>query len=253
MFGFFKKIIKKDPYLERVALIMHQTIGPAFPLENAYNMAEECLHDLRINIKEGMFQDGSNPGENIMAYYSLCSMVNESSPSDDKMEVLKMSVMARLLKEKLGEFENMSSLEKGIFQFGEQALSDGPGTYAKEDIEKIKFDTVQIIMNLMRDQEVTASQQDVTEIVNNVSSSVGEKEVSKVGKKVLAVSVLSNAAGYYIDQEKHKLASSYFMCIGAAMRMYFEGQMDSYNEHQANALKTILEGYPSLGEELMTN
>lgn len=251
MFGLFKK--KKEPYLERVASILHQTIGPTLPLENAYNLAEECLQELRSNISRGMFQDGANPRENIMAYYSLCSMVNESSASDDKMDVLKISIMAQLLKEKLGEFESMSSLEKGIWQFGEQALSEGSGTYTKGDIEKIRSDAVQIIMDLMREQEVTASRQDVVKIVKNVSSNIGDKEVSKVGEKVLAVSVLSNATGYYIDQGGNDLAHSYFMCIGAAIRMHFEGQMDSYSEHQSKALSMIMQDHRSLGEELMTN
>jgi len=253
MLGFFKKKMKKDPYLERVASILHQTIGTTLPLENAYNLAEECLHELRNNISKGMFQDGANPRENIMAYYSLCSMVNESSASDDKMDVLKISIMAQLLKEKLGEFESMSSLEKGIWQFGEQALLESYGTHTKGDIEKIRADAVQIIMDLMREQEVTASQQDVAKIVKNVSSNIGDKEVSKVGEKVLAVSVLSNATGYYIDQGENDLAHSYFMCTGAAIRMHFEGQMDSYSEHQSNALNMIMQDYHSLGEELMSN
>ena len=50
MFGFFKKKMEKDPYLEKVASILHQTIGTTLPLENAYNLAEECLHELKNNI-----------------------------------------------------------------------------------------------------------------------------------------------------------------------------------------------------------
>lgn len=253
MLGFFKKKKKKDPYLENVASILHQTIGATLPLENAYNLAKECLNELRNNISKGMFQDGPNPRENIMAYYSLCTMVNESSADDDKMSVLKISVMTQLLKEKLGKFENMSLLEKGIWQFGEQALSEGSGDYTKEDIEKIKFDAVQIIMDLMRDQEVTASQQEVSKIVENVSCNVGDREVSKVGKNILAVSVLSNATGYYIDQGKTDIAYSYFMCIASAISKYFDGQMESYNDFQSNALSMVMQDYRSLGEELKAN
>ena len=63
---FFKK--KKDPYLENVGAILHQVLKPALPLENAYNLAEECLGDLKNDISSGAFQDGANPDEKIMAY-----------------------------------------------------------------------------------------------------------------------------------------------------------------------------------------
>lgn len=251
MFGFFKK--KKEPYLEGVASILHQIMGPMLPLENAYPLAEEYLQELRSNISRGVFQDGANPRENIMAYYSLCNMVNELSASDYKMDVFKISIMAQLLKEKLGEFESMSSLEKGIWQFGEQVLSEGAGAHTKGDIAKIRSDAVQIIMDLMREQEVTSSRQDVVKIVENVSSNIGDKEVSIVGAKVLAVLVLSNATGYYIDEGENDLARSYFMCIGSAIRIYFKGKMDSYSEHQSKAFSMIMQDLRSLGEELVSN
>lgn len=124
MFGFLKKKNEKVQYLLRVAAILHENTGPTLPLKNAYNLAEECLNELKGNISSGMFHDGPNPKENIMAYYSMCSMVNEMSAADDKMTVLKLSVMTRALKDELGAFENMTSLEKGIWQFGEQVLAE---------------------------------------------------------------------------------------------------------------------------------
>ena len=252
MFGFLKKKNEKVKYLLRVAAILHENTGPTLPLKNAYNLAEECLNELKGNISSGMFHDGPNPKENIMAYYSMCSMVNEMSAADDKMTVLKLSVMTRALKDELGAFENMTSLEKGIWQFGEQVLADGLSAPSEVDVEKIKSDSVQIIMDLMKDQEVVVLEQDVKKIVNNVSANMGDREISKVGERILAVSVLSNATGYYIDQGENDIAYSYFMCI-AAMREYFEEKLESYDDYQKSALRVILQEYRSLGEELMTD
>lgn len=253
MFSLFKKKSDKDKYLMRVAEILHENIGPTLPLENSYNLAEECLNELRAHISRGTFQDGQNPNEKIMAYYSMCSMISETSATDDKMTVLKLSVMANVLKGKLGAFENMTPLEKGIWQFGEQVLAGGLNAPSEGDVAKIKSDAVQIIMELMKEQEATISEHDVKTIVENVSANVGDREVSKVGDRILAVSVLSNATGYYIDQNEKYVAYSYFMCIGAAIRKYFEGQLDSYSEYQTNSLRVIMQDYRSLGEELMTD
>lgn len=253
MFGFFKKKSGKEQYLIRVAAILHENIGPTLPLENAYNLAEECLNELRSHISSGMFHDGPDPKENIMAFYSMCSMISETSSADDKTTVLKLSVMAGVLKSKLGPFEKMTSLEKGIFQFGEQVLDGGLSAPSGNDIDKIKSDAVQVIMGLMKEQEVLVPESDVKTIVNNVSANVGDREVSKVGAHVLAVSVLSNATGYFIDQGENDVAYNYFMCIGAAIRKYFEGHLDSYSDYQRSALQAIMQDYRSLGEELMTD
>lgn len=250
MFGFSKKKAGGDQYLLRVAAILHENIGPIF---NAYGLVEECLGELRGNISSGMFHDGPNPKENIMVYYAICSMISETSSADDRAAVLKLSVMARVLKDKLGAFENMTSLEKGICQFGEQVLAGGLMAPSDDEIAKIKAESVKIIMDLMNDQQIRAVEQDVKKIVDNVSSNVGDREVSKVGERVLAVSVLSNATGYYIDQDERDLAYSYFMCVGTAIRKYFEGQMESYSDYQKNALRVIVRDHRSLGEELMTN
>lgn len=253
MFGFFKKKGGKDQYLLKVAEILHENLGPTLPLENAYNLAGECLNELRGHISSGMFHDGPDPKESIMAFYSMCSMISETSSADDKMTILKLSFMAGVLKGKLGSFEKMTSLEKGIYQFGEQVLAGGLSAPSKEDIDETKSAAIQIIMGLMKEQEASVTESDVKTIVENVSANVGDREVSKVGAKVLAVSVLSNATGYFIDRGENDVAHSYFMCIGAAIRKYFEGHLDSFSDYQKSALRAIMQDYKSLGEELMTD
>jgi hypothetical protein len=253
MFGIVKKKGGKDQYLLKVAEILHKNIGPILPLENAYNLAEECLDELREHISRGMFHDGPDPEQNIMAYYSMCSMISETSSADDKMNTLKLSIMAGVLKDKLGPFEKMTSLEKGIFQFGEQVLDGGLSAPSEQEIGETKSAAIQIIMGLMNEQEALVPESEVKKIVENVSANVGDREVSKVGAKVLAVSVLSNATGYFIDQGEHDVAYSYFMCIGAAIRKYFEGHLDSFSDYQISALQAIMQDYKSLGEELKSN
>jgi len=105
----------------------------------------------------------------------------------------------------------------------------------------------------MKDQEALVPESDVKTIVNNVSANVGDREVSKVGAQILAVSVLSNATGYLIDQGENDVAYNYFICIGAAIRKYFEGRLDSYSDYQKSALQAIMQDYRSLGEELMAD
>lgn len=68
-------------------------------------------------------------------------------------------------------------------------------------------------MGLMKEQGVLVPESDVKTIVNNVSAKVGDREVSKVGARILAVSVLSNATRYFIEQGENDVAYNYFMCI----------------------------------------
>ena len=96
MFDFFKKKNGNDQYLGRVAAILRENIGPTF---DAYGLAEECLNELRGNISSGMFHDGPNPKENVMTYYTICSMISETSSADDRATVLNLSVMASILKD----------------------------------------------------------------------------------------------------------------------------------------------------------
>jgi hypothetical protein len=72
IFNLFRKKAAKDPYLEKVASILHSTLRPMMPIQNAYDLAAECLGELKSNISKGMFRDGANPREAVMAYYSLC-------------------------------------------------------------------------------------------------------------------------------------------------------------------------------------
>lgn len=253
MFSLFKKKSTKDQYLLKVATILHENIGQTLPLENAYNLAEECLKELRAHISNGNFHDGPNPKEIIMAYYSMCSMISEASRANDEAIVVnKLSLKASFLNGKLGAFENMTPLEKGIWQFGWQVLEGVLNPPSEDEIAKIKSDTVQIIMELMKDQEATVYERDVKTIVENVSANLGELELSKAGERVLAVSVLSNATGYYIDQNENDVAYSYFMCVGAAIRKHFAEHLECCSEYQQNALRVIMEDYRSLGEELKT-
>lgn len=249
MFGFLKKKNGKDKYLLRIAAILHENVGPTLPLKNAYNLAEECLNELKVNISSGMFHDGPNPKENIMAYYSMCSMVNEMSAADDKMTVLKLSVMTRALKDELGAFENMTSLEKGIWQFGEQVLADGLSAPSEVDVEKIKSDSVQIIMDLMKDQEVVVLEQDVKKIVNNVSANM----VSKLGERILTVLVLSSAAKEYLDQGKNDIAYSYFKCCVTAFSKYCVGKLELYDDYQKSVLRVTMKDYRLLCEAFRTD
>lgn len=251
LFDFLKKKPIKDQYLEKVADILHSTMGPMLPLKNAYNLSAECLRELRNNISKGVFHDGPNPRETLMAYYSLCSMVHESGLKDDKMTLLKITIMAQVLIKELADQGDLSLLEKGICQFGQQVLSEDSHLHSIEDPVEIKLSTVTIIMNLMKEHGASVSQDDVSNIVENVASNVGDKEICKVGEKVLALSVLSNATGYFIDQGDIQTATKYFMCIGAAIRKYFEGQMESFSTHQSSALRSIMEDYSSLAKELM--
>ena len=61
LFDLFKKKPSKDPYLERVASILHSTLAPMLPLPQAYGLAAECLSDLRQQIRKGVLVDGKHP------------------------------------------------------------------------------------------------------------------------------------------------------------------------------------------------
>lgn len=252
MFGLFKKNnAPRDLYLEKVADILFSTMGSVLPLQNAYSLAEECLTELRNNISKGMFHDGPNPRHALMAYYSLCSMVSDSGVTDNETVVLMCTIKAWELVDKFKDQSDLTTLEKGILQYGELALSEGANKCSKEDIELVKLGAVEKISELINEQGASVDRDDLIKIVENVSAGVGMRQICKIGDKVLVVSVLSNAVGYYIDQGDIQMAKTYFSCINPAMRKYFAGQMESFNDHQKSALRTIMEGCVSLGEELM--
>ena len=119
MFGLFKK---KDPYLENVGAILHQALKPRMPLENAYNVAEECLGKLKADISSGAFQDGANPDEKIMAYYCICIMIEELREEGDNESESRCVLTAIGLKVDIDKFQDISPLEKGICLYGEHVI-----------------------------------------------------------------------------------------------------------------------------------
>ncbi len=123
MFDFFKK--KNDPYMENVAAILHQALKAMLPLENAYGVAEECLGKLRGEISAGVFQDGENPDEKIMAIYCFCVMADELRQEGDGESELKCVMAVMLLKGDVDKFQDISPLEKGISLYGEHVISKG--------------------------------------------------------------------------------------------------------------------------------
>lgn len=251
LFNLFKKKTGKDQYLEKVATILHSTIGPMMPIQNAYNLAVECLGELKGNISKGMFRDGANPREVVMAYYSLCSMVHESSLNDDRETVFRISIMARVLAEQFTDQRNLTQLEKGICLFGEQALSECLPEHTDKDIAKIKLSAAEIIINLVSEQGASVSRDDLLKLVENVSANIGDRDIYKAGDKLLAISALTNVTAYSIDQGDIQMANIYANCFGAAFNKYVKGQKELFNEYQNGALRTIIAGHMPVVKELM--
>lgn len=251
LFELFKKKAGKDQYLEKVASILHSTIGPMMPIESAYSLAAECLGELKGNISKGMFRDGANPREAVMAYYSLCSMVRESSLNDDKVTVSMVSIMAQVLADEFKDKSNLTPLEKGICLFGEHALSEGLPKHTEEDVTQIKLGTVEIIFSLVSEQGASVSRDDLRKLVANVSANIGDRDICKAGDKLLTILTLSNVTGYSIDQGDIQMANVYAHCVGAAFNKYVKGQKESFNDYQNGALRTIMERHISVVEELM--
>lgn len=250
LFDFFKKKPPKDQYLEGVASILHSNMTPMMQMPQAYSLAAECLGDLKGMITKGAFFDGPNPREAVMAYFCLCSMVNEARSSDDKIMVLAVSTMAQLMTDEFKDQSNFTSLEKGICQFGKEVLAEGIPMHSGEDVTAVKLSTVSIIMELLREQGTLVLRSDINQLVENVSAMVGEREVVKVGDKVLALSSLTNVTGYSIDQRDIKMANVYFQCVAAATEKYVKGQEKSFNKHQMGAIRTIMKSYMPVVQEL---
>lgn len=251
LFNIFKKKTGKDQYLEKVAFILHSTVGPTMPIENAYNLAAECLGELRGNILNGMFHDGPNPREALMVYYSLCSMVRDSRLDDDRETVLMISIMAQVLTNQFKDGSNFTPLEKGICLFGKKTLLEGFPKHTKEEIVKIKIGAAEMIFNLMCEQGASIHRDNIMRLVDNVSANVGERDTYKSGDKVLAISVLTNVTAYSIDQGDIQMANIYFNCVTSAFNKYFKGQMESFNDYQAGAVRVIMREYSSVVKELV--
>lgn len=251
MFTFFKKKkAPQDPYLEKIAAILHTTMGPMMPLQNAYRVAAECLGELHGHIANGMFSPGPNPRETVMAYYCLCNMVRESGLSDDKQMVLMVSIMAGVLARAFEDQQTFTPLEKGICLFGEQTLSEYFPTQSKDDIANLKRKASDIMFEITSANSAPLSREDATTLIDNVCANIPETDVYKGGEKVLAISALTNITAYAIDQNDIDEANAYFVCTSAAMRKYVEGQMASFSHYQAQALRTIIREYGSVVQEL---
>lgn len=247
-FSFFQKRPSNDPYLEEVASILHSALAPMLQLPQAYGLAAECLRELKGLISKGVFLDGPNPRESVMAYFSLCTMVNKARSSDNSATVLKISIMARFQGDKIKKESNFTPLEKGICQFGERVLAESRS--GGEDVSIVKMGAVSVILELLQEQGATVSSNDIQQLVENVSALVGEREACKVGEKVLAISSLTNVTAYSLDQGDLAMANVYFCCVMAAMEKYVKGQQGQLSEHQMATIRTIMGSYKSVVQEL---
>ena len=250
MFGLFKKKNTQDPYLVRVAAILHTTMAPMMPLQNAYNLAAECQGELQGRISNGTFRPGPNPREAVMAYYCLCSMVRESGSSDGKQIVLKVSIMAHLLASEFQDQQGFTPLEKGICLFGEQTLNEYFPKKSKEDIAALKSKAADIVYEITNSNGAPISLDDAANLINNVSANIPETDVFKGGEKVLAISALTSITAYSIDQGEVERANAYFSCVNAAMKKYVEGQMATFSDYQSQAMRSVIRNYAPVVQEL---
>lgn len=251
MFGIFNRKSAKDPYLERVAASLHKTLGPVFPSQNAYDLAAECLDELKANIVKGMFRPGPNPREAVMAYYCLCSMVRESGPADNREMVLKTSIMAQILEKQLEDRSSFTPLEQGICLFGEKALSETFPTHTDEQIAQLKSRAAEIIVHFAGEQGESVSGNDMRQLVENVASNIGDREIYKGGDKLLALSALASITANSIDNGDIRMANVYSQCFFATVDRYVKGKMESFDDYQNGAIKTIMRGYSDVVQELM--
>ena len=250
LFGIFKTKTTQDPYLEKVAAILHTNMAPMMSLQNAYNLAAECLGELQDHIAEGVFRPGPNPRETMMAYYCLCSMVREAGSGDDKQMVFKISIMARVLASEFEDQQTFTPLEKGICLFGEQTLNEYFPTQSKDDIANLKRKAAGIVFEITSANGAPLSRDAAATLIDNVCANIPETDACKGGEKVLAIWALTNITGYAIDQEDIDGANAYFACVNAAMKEYVEGQMASFSDYQAQALRTIIREYRPVVQEL---
>lgn len=220
------------------------------PLQNAYNLAAECLGELQGHVSTGTFNPGPNPREAVMAYYCMCSMVRESGSSDDKQIVLKILIMARLLASKFEDQQTFTPLEKGICLFGEQTLNKYFPTQSKDDIASLKRKASDIVFEITNSNGAPIARNDAATLIENVSANIPENDVFKGGETVLAISALTSITAYSIDQEDIERANAYFSCVNAALKKYVEGQMASFTDYQAQAIRTVIRNYGPVVQEL---
>lgn len=251
LFGLFKKKYSHNPYLSGVAAILHKTMGPIMPLQNAYDLAAECMAELQGHIRNGTFRTGPDPREMIMAYYCLCSMVRESGSSDNREHVLMVSVMANSLADKIGDSHTFTPLEQGICIFGKQTLKEYFPVPRKDTVASVKQNAADIVFKITSTNGVSISRDDAGALIDNLCANIPETDVCKGGEKVLAISALSSITAYSIDHNDIDGANAYAECFFAAMKNHVEGQMASFNEYQAGALRTVVGEHRSVVQELM--
>lgn len=251
MFNLFKKKDSDDEYLKKVASILFETTGKAMSMQNSYGLATESLSELRDKISKGVFRDGPNPREVVMAYYSLCSMLDDARLSDGVETVVNIGVIAESLGKVFKTQSDLTPLEKGICLFGENAISEAFPTYSEESVAQVKKDALEIIIEIGREQYLPVSHGELVTLVDNVASDLHERDVSKAGGKVLALFAITNMARHVFDQGDIKMANAYCNCAGAALEKYVKGKMTSFTPYQADALKAMMSSYTPLLKSLM--
>jgi hypothetical protein len=226
-------------------------MAPMISMQNAYNLAEECVGELQSHIAKGMFRPGPNPRETVMAYYCLCSIVRESGSGDDKQTVLMISIMASVLAEEFENQQTFTPLENGIVLFGEQTVNEYVPIQSKDDIANIKRKASDIVFEIASTNGAPISREDAAALIDNISANIPETDAFKGGEKVLAITALTSITAYSIDQDDIDGANAYFACFNAALKKYVEGQMASFSDYQAGALRMILREYAPVVQELM--
>jgi len=71
----------QDPYLGKVAAILHETLKPDISRQNAYGLAEECLGELQD--VQSMLRESSNPREIVMAVTPMIAKMRRASILQD--------------------------------------------------------------------------------------------------------------------------------------------------------------------------
>jgi len=119
------------------------------------------------------------------------------------------------------------------------------------NVAEIKLDAVEIIFDLVNKQGASVSRDDLLKLIENVSANIGEEDVNKAGAKVLAISALINVTAYSIDQGDIEMANVYSNCGFTAFDKFVKGQMESFNDYQADALRALQREYSSVTKEVM--
>lgn len=91
---------------------------------------------------------------------------------------------------------------------------------------------------------------DAAKLIENVSKTVGDSEIGKVGAPILAMFSASNATGYFIDRASTDIAYMYFMLSSKIFRENISEQFDELSAHQKRVMQSIILDQKKLAEEL---